>query len=157
MHKDHDVEIWGTMCELSIGEEAQFHRDARADEGKQYGVHCPDVNRGYLLVIIDVTMPVMDIASRRLTAVTFHVAPLVEGNRRQRADLGGGSVGERTASPMRATLIAISIALIIGGLYLIGFELMWATSIDTKFVLFVIVGVASTTLGGVLLLVEKFL
>jgi hypothetical protein len=58
---------------------------------------------------------------------------------------------------MRATLIAISIALIVGGLYLIGFELMWAASIDTKFVLFVIVGVASTTLGGILLVVEKFL
>ena len=106
--------------------------------------------------------------------MTFHVAPPTEGNCRQREPRGGGSrprAGafsfnvdasfsvwrERTASPMRATPIAISIALIIGGLYLIGFELMWATSIDTKFVLFVIVGVASTTLGGVLLLVEKFL
>ena len=101
------------------------------------------------------------------------MAPPPEGNCRQREPRGGDSrsgagafsfnvdasfrSGERTASPMRATLIAISIALIIGGLYLIGFELMWATSIDTKFVLFVIVGVASTTLGGVLLLVEKFL
>lgn len=92
------------------------------------------------------------------------MAPPREGNCRQREPPGGGSrpqagarFGERTANLMRATLIAISIALIIGGLYLIGFELMWATSIDTKFVLFVIVGVASTTLGGVLLLVEKFL
>ena len=58
---------------------------------------------------------------------------------------------------MRATLIAISFALIIGGLYLLGFELMWAAPVDTKFVLLVIVGVASTTLGGILLLVEKFL
>jgi hypothetical protein len=57
----------------------------------------------------------------------------------------------------RATLIAISIALIIGGLFLIGFELMWATSIDLKFVLFVIAGVASTTLGGILLSMEHFL
>jgi hypothetical protein len=78
------------MCELSIGEEAQLRRYAGADDGKQYGVHCPDVNRGYLIVIIDVTMPVMDIASRRLTAVTFHVAPLVEGNRRQCVEPPGG-------------------------------------------------------------------
>jgi hypothetical protein len=57
----------------------------------------------------------------------------------------------------RAILIAISIALIIGGFCLISFELMWASSLDTKFVLFVIVGVASSTLGAVLLSIEKFL
>jgi len=57
----------------------------------------------------------------------------------------------------RATLIAISIALIIGGLFLIGFELMWATSIDLKFVLFVIAGGAAVALGSIFLLVEEFL
>jgi hypothetical protein len=55
----------------------------------------------------------------------------------------------------RAILIAISIALIAGGLYLIIAELMWATSIDIKFVLTVIAGVASVTLGSTLLFVEK--
>jgi hypothetical protein len=57
----------------------------------------------------------------------------------------------------RAILIAISIALILGGLCLIGAALMWTTSIDIKFVLFVIAGVASITLGAILLLAEKFL
>ncbi len=56
----------------------------------------------------------------------------------------------------RAILIAISIALIIGGFCLMSFELMWAPSLDTEFVLFVIVGVASFTLGAVLLSMKHF-
>jgi hypothetical protein len=57
----------------------------------------------------------------------------------------------------RAILIAISIVLIVGGFCLISFELMSASSLDTKFVLFVIMGVASSTLGAILLSMEKFL
>jgi hypothetical protein len=45
----------------------------------------------YLLLIIDVTMPGNGTLLRgRLMAVTFHVAPLLEGNRRQRDYPTGG-------------------------------------------------------------------
>jgi hypothetical protein len=48
----------------------------------------------------------------------------------------------------------MSIAIIIGGVCLIGVELMWVPSIDTKFVLFVITGGAAVIFGGAIFLAE---
>jgi hypothetical protein len=116
----------------------------------------------------------------RLSAVTFHMAPPLEGSRRQRDTPGGGSlspsvifliprddfllpdvdasllgiVGARLMA--RGILIWISAALIVGGVCLIGAELIWAPSVDIKFVLIVIVGGAAVTLGGALFLAEDF-
>ena len=51
------MQFWGEQCANHRLAKKLSFTAARADDGKEHDVHYPDVKRGYLPVIMDVTMP----------------------------------------------------------------------------------------------------